>query len=94
MTRRHVVMVLVYVFALMPFGVLTYASIRADDNADLIRRICESDNRQDTKQRLLWNGVIALTANNPSLLTPAQQAEQLRLFRGILDDTYKPQDCA
>ncbi len=93
MTRRHVIMVLVYVFALMPFGVLTYASIRADDNADLIRRICESDNRQDAKQRMLWEGVIALTANNPSLLTPEQRTAQLAQFRVILDDTYKQQDC-
>ena len=76
-----------------PFIAFTDVTARADENAANIRRLCEFGNRQDAKQKLLWNGVIALTANNPSLLTPAQQAEQLRQFRAILDDTYRPQDC-
>ncbi len=72
----------------------SFVATQIADNRDFIEAMCEQDNIQDAKQVQLWEAVIALTADAPTLLTPEQQAEQTRQFRVILNDMFAPQDCA
>lgn len=58
-----------------------------------VQQRCEDDNTQNAKTLSLWMFIINLTADNPSLLTPEQQATQLKAFKDFLAETYAQRDC-
>lgn len=90
-TRWAAAALLGIVFGLAFMG--ARAAFQTDANAATIRRLCEDSNKQSAKEKQVWEFVIALSANNPSLQTPEQRAEQTRRFVAFLDDIYKPQVC-
>lgn len=66
---------------------------RVGDNSTTITQICESSNRQNAKEIKLWNFVVELSANSPSLQTPEQRAAQVKQLDAFLADIFRQEEC-
>ncbi len=66
---------------------------QANDIKEGVQQRCLENNKQDQKQKDLWGFVVALSANNPSQLSPEQQRRQIAELNRYLTEIFKPREC-